>query len=543
MHKNVVRILSIVLLVLLTSSCREIKKSYKKVNHLVIDTAAFQTKVIPPFKGDKNEAPESLISIIGKKYGTKLRKNRNKNMGNIVDGVANDSAESLGNQGQSLLLMMLLTGIDLIDQAIVENGDSGKHLNPNELLEYSNQAAEYIMSNLEIWTSLIEDGIVLGLSTKPLEIFIEFLNEANTRGFLQNVLSHGIANLYKFLGEGLAGELYMEARELLEDESDYQRAEKLSTLLASSIKSGLDLSSHEKSEDWRIIKKITGFALVILFHDNELRNLWLYNAFRKNIATGEFVIFASSTIAGTMIFPGAGTIAGMMFGVAVGALTYFIPDKYKDSITSVLQNMREKFWKLGIDSQYSFSFMNYRKTVIRIAYEKISQDQAMPSMLDYNDNSATLDKVMTIYFERFMQLESVLQITRAVLTEARKNGNQHKIQENEKILADMMERYLSNLADLQKVYAKEILYIDDIFVEFPIDQYFDKQVYLTKYPLLLKIKEHNLKIRKIQNFIKNVFIKTVKTEITYPDERKSYFSAMQRFYLFGFTEKLLLEHL
>ncbi len=442
----------------------------------------------------------------------------------------------LAHQGQAILLIMILTGVDLVRQHVEQSNLTLETIDKDLLASHIKEAAGHVVNSGEIWSSLIGAGVVSGISAKPLQIINSLIQNGTSNGMLKKFLQAGISTFVTFIGWELGGQLYTEAVELIEDESDYQKAQGLGTLLGRSLKYGIFLHTADSADDWRVLKVVFNNMMKILWHNHELRNLWLYNAWRKRIATGEFVTLVTSMVTagvvGTTLFPGAGTIAGMMFGVSGGVLSLFIPHEYKNQITRGIKSTRHAFWRIGHDTK-GFGF-KVRKQVIRIASTVIKKNQPMPPMLHYPKNSKSENKIMSIHFETLFILESIIQSTKAKIELGEKSGNTVATEELRQELILFEQSFLHTLDEIVKFYKNEYEYLSTAVSKTGLNE-FNNVDKISQYPILKNIFDD---INASKNFL-DVF-NSFKVMALEKEQSKDYLKMLHRFYIFGFEKKILL---
>lgn len=457
--------------------------------------------------------------------------------------VAKTTTESISHHGQALLLIMLLTGVDLVKQSLQLAQIRKQSIDHTALLEYSTEAAEHILKSGHVWSSMFGAGVTTTVMSKPLAIFQSIIQNSNSYPIFKNLLSNGIATLVLFVGWELGGQLFTEAREMLEDEDDYKRAEDLMPVLINSIKYGTGATSSQNKSDWKILQKVYNNVIEILISNHDLRNLWLYNTFRLRIASGEFTTLVASmvsaTAAGTAIFPGAGTIGGMIFGLTGGVLSLYIPEEQKNNITDHMRNLRIVFWKAGRDG-YENPVMAYHETVFRILSEKMSTGEALPPLLKFSNNPKSMNEIMTATFEKAYIYDSRLQSALAMRSEAVKYKNTESIQKWTKTIQDLQKKYLDLLEDLSMSYRNDLEYFDSLLIKYNLKEKLLDPNYLQKYPMLMQIRNQQMTLISLNNFFTNTLVPAIRAEMLQEINRKTYFRALQKFYILGFDQQEII---
>jgi uncharacterized damage-inducible protein DinB len=263
------------------------------------------------------------------------------------------AAENLGHAtlgpvaevGRTLVLILALAGAEVVRQEIRTAKLEAGPVDPSRLKEMSFAVAERIVNDGQFWSSILGSGIVASLAKQPLQILNAIISNPTSKNALINVLHSSISSLITFGGWEASAELWEEACLLLDSESDYTRSKDFFGLLKGA-KSDL--------EDRRILGLIVDNIGRIILADDELRTNWLYNSWRLRIATGQFATIVttmtSAALIGTALFPGAGTLAGMMFGAIGGVAAIAIPGEVKESITDGFRGLRTAHNRLELKS-------------------------------------------------------------------------------------------------------------------------------------------------------------------------------------------------
>lgn len=316
-------------------------------------------------------------------------------------------------------------------------------------------------------------------------------------------------------------------------------AKNLLPLLLSSVQLPLKPSNLQYQKDWSILKQVFQNMMTILIYDHDLRNMWLYNTWRNRIATGEFVTLITgmvgASIVGSALFPGAGTLAGMMFGITGGTIALFIPQENKDQITSTLQSARLGYRLLGDDRGPLFSI---KRDAIGIMYDFVSRGRAIPADVEFRANSFTYanEQMANIFIERIFRLDSQIQVLMVQRDVAKKVGNSEKSEQFEMKMQELVKAYKQEIKNLNELYLAEVNRLDQILREFPILER-TSNISLIKYPQLGRIFTYRNQIMEVSRFI-NFFSRILEMNMLSTD--RTHLPALNRFYIFGFSEKSLL---
>jgi hypothetical protein len=273
----------------------------------------------------------------------------------------------------------------------------------------------------------------------------------------------------------------------------------------------------------------------ILVWDNDLRNMWLYNAFRKHIATGEFATLVTTMVTagvvGTLLFPGAGTLAGMMFGVAGGTISLFIPQDQKDALTEILQALRFGFFISGDDRGPLF---HVNRDIIRLMYNSVSVGEPIPSMLVFNPRAGASQQLADVIVEKLFRYDSRLMLLINQKAQAAARGGTQDASDIDGRIQDFVQQTHAELEKLHGLYTSELEELSKILKDYPVLT--DDN--LVKYPKLSAISEYRKRIQKISLFL-GIFVSTYERDMI--SDTKSYEGALNRFYIFGFNEDQLLK--
>ena len=482
----------------------------------------------------KAEMAPDILNVMGVEYGSKI----SRKIPMMAQSVSVKAQDVLAHQGQALLLIMILSGVGLVQQHVSDSLLRKKAIDMDLLLEHAGVAADHILSSGEIWSSLAGAGALSAISAKPLALMNQIIANSTSKPILKNLLQSGIATFITFLGWEIGGHLYTEAAEMIENKEDSARAQRLIPLLMNSLSRQVSPEDTQYQKDWLLLKQVFRNMATILIHDHDLRNMWLYNTWRNRIATGEFVALVTAmtgaSVLGSMIFPGAGTLLGMIFGVAGGLLVLFVPEEQKDRITSAIQSVRLRFWRTGDERGSLFSV---NKSIIRIAYEHVSAGRELPPLLKFAPNPLAGEMMADVLIERIFRFDSRLQLLRSKRNIAESSGNVESTRELVLRIQEITKYYRNELIDLSQLYSSELDNLDQNLKMYPILAGASEKM-LSRYPIVQHIFEYRKRLVKISNFF-NFFASTINTALN--SENLDYLPALNRLFIFGMSEKMLLE--
>lgn len=284
----------------------------------------------------------------------------------IESAAKSETKEALVGVGHTLLFMMVLAGLDLTAREVRKSGAAS--LTPQHLAQIITTVAGTILDSPEIWTSIVTSG-GLSLARRPAIEISQVLLQSKLKTAFIPVLSHAISSTIGLVGWEFGSQLYTEASLLLDSKADFDIASSagamakgvLDTVLATKARS----ASPKDQNAARVARQMLQNMARILLFDSKLRNEWFYNTMRLHILTGDFATLLSSMITagavGTMIFPGGGTLVGLVFGLVGGVASMFIPQKTKDDITWGFQAVRQG--SLALLMARNFNRLTYQITL------------------------------------------------------------------------------------------------------------------------------------------------------------------------------------
>lgn len=256
---------------------------------------------------------------------------------------------------------------------------------------------------------------------------------------------------------------------MIENPEDYQRAALLGPRLLGSIMELLS-GGDATGDDTRILKTIFSNMVKILVYDHELRGIWLYNAWRMKIATGHFAtlvaLMTSATVIGTSLFPGAGTIVGLCFGFAGGALALFIiPEHIQDSITNGIIQTR-----MAINQGRAGTIREELRSLDRNMKNPIFDSNTKSLNVSYTKKTTALlqkarayrENAMTAQFEGLFRIYSHIKTLQGNHKVATTSGNEQAIVEINKKIETLTEAFNQNLKEASKFYGRQIQLFDQL---------------------------------------------------------------------------------
>lgn len=303
-------------------------------------------------------------------------------------------AEVTAHTGQTLLFLLTVAGVDLVYQEIQKRGGLGS-LKGSDMTSIAAAAASEIATAAmklpnsgSLWMSMAGASVASKLLEAPVAALSAVIANPESNRILFQGLQSSILLTGATLGWDLGSQLATEASYLLTDPDDYARSGDLFGVGKGAIFALLFSNDLRDQKDLALAGKMFRNVLEVALFNSDLRAKWLNNTWRTKWMTGETVTFlgmvAASTIAGTMILPGGGTVAGFMFGVAGAVASWALPDSFKNDITLGLQTVRQQvIWagqlhtnEMGIRGDLARPLFAY-VTTDEMRLQKVRQDLAL----------------------------------------------------------------------------------------------------------------------------------------------------------------------
>ena len=260
-------------------------------------------------------------------------------------GLGGDSLEEAGHVGQALVMMMIVGGVEIVRREFAFAGLSGREPSTSEVLALSAKAAAQLVSGGGTWLSFVGGATASASMKRPVAALQALLMNSTSSLLLRDLLQSAIASSVMFTGWEMGGQLWDEARELIVDDADYEAAGSMGA-----VELGAAFGNRAARRNGRrVLGLMLGNMARILVFDRALCGLWLSNAWRFRIATGDFVALiasmASVGVVGAALVPApqgkaAVILLGLAFGVVGGTLSLVLPQDIKDSLTESFAEAR-----------------------------------------------------------------------------------------------------------------------------------------------------------------------------------------------------------
>lgn len=271
--------------------------------------------------------------------------------------------EVVAHVGQTMIMIYALSGIDAM---LKELGDKDlsvlQKLNPATTLGLANRATARILNSGDYWLGSLGSAASLGAVKTATQAIQAVIRNPSLKAALAKPLGPVLSNTIGLVGWQFGTQLWNQSVSLLENVQDIERAKSLKktgsgvldlleTLGSPKVLAKLD---REHQENARVAGLVLQNMLAIVIQNPHLRDCWFYNTWRLHIATGSFATLLGSTLAGsfagTLLFPGGGTLVGMIFGIMGGAAAMLIPDEVKNQITYCIEACRRDSVDLQIEN-------------------------------------------------------------------------------------------------------------------------------------------------------------------------------------------------
>ncbi len=400
-------------------------------------------------------------------------------------------------------------------------------------------AASALVDSPSFYSSIFGSLAAMPGNMMAKKILENILAKAGPRNVFKGLIANGAHTFISFIGWELGGQLFEEAAELIENDADYEVAHHSGKLVASVV------SGRAGANDRRVFGLLMSNMSKIILYDSNLRELWLYNTWRNRIATGEFASIVGSMAAasaiGTAVFPGAGTVVGMGFGLVGGLFAMFvIPEENKNTLTAFFRDLRKGFWMMFDDKGAFPKLMgsNIKETYISILYNCISTNQPCPPVLldqarGFGSNMRATERYISIQFEEFMFYEKQIEDAKAKRFLAEKGGNTAAVTEYTGKLRRLGNTYRRKLVELKNMYGEERSQMDTLMRQYPM-----RVEWTARYPQIRAIFNFHRKVRVMERIL-TAYSTTASQEIF--ADKKTYLPALYKIYFMGFSERLLLE--
>lgn len=310
-----------------------LKSFFKTLNAGVI----IITLAAPQFSLAKSLSAQQLIST----SETSLQKIYHKSPAlKVLTTKSGGALKAMSHPTQTMMLIWILAAVETYRQQ--------NHLGPLNESKFDSQMmleiADVLVNDLELYSGMVGASVAAAPLAKAFqELRVVLENKISRRLFVEFIHS-GAVSFVTFVGWEASSQLWKEAIFHL-PENQISAAESLRFM---------DLMTGRASKEHRtvftnILKNV--FHIFTLERPDQARD-WIYNTWRLRLATGEFLTLVTgmvggSVAAGSLLAPGAGTLAGFFVGslggLIGGGLTLLLPEELKASMTKGVRNVRSGY--------------------------------------------------------------------------------------------------------------------------------------------------------------------------------------------------------
>jgi hypothetical protein len=320
---------------------------------------------------------------------------------------------------------------------------AGKPLDLPELGKVIITSSGELLNAWNIWMGMGASGITEMALHRQIAFTQSLISDAVSKKLLANFLASAVGTYVAWGAWGFGVQLIEEARLMLKkndpSDADYALSQGMFSLLW-----GARTSARNRKVLGQLIQNMS-----TILATPELRNGWLDNSWRLQIANGEFATMVGSISVGvgvgTTIAPGPGTVIGSFVGLIGGML---VPQPAKDAITLALGMVRR-----AVDSE---GLLNAKDDLYN-ATSRHEFDMALAK------RSRLRASALTTYFEADYMLRERIQtarmenaIGRATLRIHSSNSLSKMLRDNEQLIASSTQTLQFVERRISEFYFKEL---------------------------------------------------------------------------------------
>lgn len=335
----------------------------------------------------------------------------------VKSGLAAKPAEFAKETGRSLVMILSVVALDMMRREIHRKNVAAEKLDFAELLEFSFTACTQLLDHGEFWAGFAGAGVVGSAASKAVSELRGMLGSAASRSLFARLLQANVLTLVTFFGWEFSAQAWEEARLLLEDDKDFERAGHLFSVGWGALSSLTDSTTASDEDDRRILGLMGQNLLRVLIFDDELRAEWFYNTKRLRLNNGKFAALVATFMASASAGATGGPLIGAIFGV-VGVVSYvFLPEPIVDAITDFMKSNRVTNRRVEL-------LQNYHDLELIMA--RIKQLDLFPGkagrLRELNKELAkrmkVRDDLVTVHFERIYLLRKRIEDSQREIAEA-----------------------------------------------------------------------------------------------------------------------------
>lgn len=283
---------------------------------------------------------------------------------------------------QTFVVLCLLAAAE----ALKRNHELRPLQTPEEQLPNSQlaiRAGKEMLNSFEVMAGLLGGGAAMLPLTKPLAALQQVLADGARRPIMARLMGSGLSSFITFVGFEVGAELWQEATLLLDpysNEIEISKTIKISDVLANTG------TPEQKAVGKKMILNV---FKILAFVEWRLTLNMYSNTWNHRILTGEFLtlftsMVAGSTLAGSLLAPGAGTLVGffvgVLGGVAGGLASMWIPEPMKRAVTDGIRDRRIdsgfdalSYMTIGMDRDFLGSGLSEKIQISRFESYQLSR--------------------------------------------------------------------------------------------------------------------------------------------------------------------------
>ncbi len=407
---------------------------------------------------------------------TNRLKNQTDTNHRLGSALKSHAAETMGEAGRTWLLLVILSGAEIVRHQLHQSQLKGESLSAEQLSSIAGPVAARLVDSGDVWMSMVSAGAVGGIMKKPLSLVHQIIEKNLSKSILKTLVQSGIVSVVTFVGWDLGGQLWNEARLLITDPSDYAKSEGMWSTCTAGV-----FSQNAKTE-LRICKLVFSNIIKVALLDDQLRSQWFYNTWRLRIASGDFVVLVTSMVTagavGTALFPGAGTILGLTFGLVGGVVAMSIPQETKDQLSLGIKNLRrttDEFLLADNLVQIKSDLNTLQVMQTNSAFDRAQLRAQMKVIAsDLRHRSEKRSDLVTVHFERLAQFQARvdqnmhenLVIAHTLKTHPNNETNLDRLntfQENEVQIKSDEREFSKGVGQMLTLYQNEKLKIAELY--------------------------------------------------------------------------------
>lgn len=367
----------------------------------------------------------NFYSFLSARQKELLKENPSKTQKEVENQLTDHKYQEVNRPGiivettKTYLLIYVLAMINIIYDDLHRFHIDPRLLNDQSTLKKLGEAVGEIFDSGELTSSLMMAGGTHKVFKGALDSLHVIVSDSGLRSIFKNILMHFATSLVSFAGWEFGAQLWKESANMLdfqvstpEEKALLADRNHIFSMSYRALVAGRDDWDHKKQKAAQRIWTLSFKNLLyILFVDGNLRVRWIYNTLRHRLLSGNFVTLITSmsmgSAVGTTVFPFAGTILGMVFGITGGIISMAVREEHKNAITVFLKDQ----WLSLLDGWGRSSTNLY----LRSGFEEGSNGNQLSSIsFGKTFNSVLVErvsyrqKVVDVFIERLYYNHSLL---------------------------------------------------------------------------------------------------------------------------------------